>query len=106
MGKDSVDPDAAHDALDGTFILQGGHRKVTRTGVSLTIDGFRGKYWSPELALHFQETVAVRYRPDDLGRTLIYSINPEKLVCKAQLIGNKDPNNAGVGNQVNSTSTN
>jgi putative transposase len=65
-------------------------RTITNRGIQLMIDGFKGRFWAPELTDFWRQKVEVRYNPDDLNSVIVYSVGTGKFICEAWLMGKKD----------------
>ncbi len=76
--------------LDSLLLKSDKIRKVGNTGVRFHISGKGddrgGRYWSPELTYHWQESVVVRYNPEDLQSILVYAAATGEYICEAWLM--------------------
>jgi hypothetical protein len=56
---------------------------ILNTGIKLTINGVRHRYWSPQMAHFWNRIVKPRYNPEDMDSVLLYCAATGKFLCEA-----------------------
>lgn len=66
-------------------------RMILNSGIRLTLDKVKHRYWSSEFDDHSKRRVAIRYNPEDMESVLIYCAESGEFICEAWDMRSEDP---------------